>query len=135
MHKPSSALHYKVLHNEVVLLEIGNPSETIAQGLRDTGDEWLMTRIGEDVTLHLDAAGQPEVTFQDATLHRLIHARRKDSGSWTMTTISQQSEPFEGSRGFYPTSWRVGDEGFALEYVIDRQASPERAYPVAHRLP
>ncbi len=131
MHEASRTLRYEAVSSQGMG---GNP-EIIIGGLRDTGVEWLVARIGEDVQIQLDASNSPEVIFQDATLHRLMYARRDTSGAWTPTTLSQKLDPYEGSHGFYPDLLRAGEMSVVVEYVIDRQADPNVAMPVFHELP
>lgn len=131
MHGPSQTLRYEAISAQGVS---GNP-EIITRGLRDTGLEWIMARIGEDVQIQLNATNQPEVVFQDATLHRLMYARREASGAWMPTVLSQKADPFEGSNGFYPTLLRAGEMSLVVEYVINRQVNPEVGEPKFYDLP
>lgn len=112
----------------------GGP-EVIAKGLRDRGDEWLIARVGEGVKLGFGADGQPEVTYQDATLHTFNYASRALTGAWNVQVLGQPSDPYAGSHGFYSTMLRQADRAIAVEYVIDNQAEDPYAYPKVHTLP
>lgn len=110
-------------------------SEVIAFGLRDGNDEWLLNRIGESVTLRIGADGQPDVLFQDATLHELVRSTRLGANQWATQSIAERGNPYTGAHGFYMTMIREAGDAIAVEYVIDSQAEKPHAYPVFHALP
>ena len=126
---------FSLLYESVNAQGVSSNPEIIMRGLRDTGSEWLVSRIGEDVQIQLDVSNQPEVVFQDATLHRLMHVRRNGSGAWMSTVLSQKTEPFDGSHGFYPELLRQGSTSLVVEYVINKQTDPTTAYPAIYPLP
>ena len=108
--------------------------EVIHDGLRDTGEEWLVARIGESVTMRLDASGQPQVVFQDATMHRLMVGQRLD-GDWSTEVLGGGEDTYDGARGFYTHIIRAEDEALAVDYVIHNQQEVPSAYPVFTTLP
>ena len=120
----------------LVYEQIGqNVSEVIAFGLRDSNDEWLLSRIGESVTLRMGADGQPDVLYQDATLHSLIRSTRLGANQWATQTLAERGNPYTGAHGFYMTMIRAAGDAIAVEYVIDSQAEDPHAFPVFHALP
>ncbi|CAN0100074.1 unnamed protein product, partial [Laminaria digitata] len=127
MDEPGYALVYEQLGEST--------REIIAFGLRDANDEWLLTRIGESVTLRLGADGQPDVLFQDATLHSLVRSTRLGANQWATQTLAERGDPYTGAHGFYMTMIRASGDSVAVEYVIDSQAEEPHAFPVFHQLP
>jgi MYXO-CTERM domain-containing protein len=109
--------------------------EVIIDGLRDTGAEWLMARVGEDVHLRLDGQNRAAVVFQDATLHQLRAATRTAAGQWMPQTLAEPGMTYSGARGFYAGALRTSGPSLALEYIINNQAQPVGGSLVAHPLP
>jgi hypothetical protein len=109
--------------------------EVILDGLRDTGAQWLMARVGEDVHLRMDAQNRAAVIFQDATLHQLRAATRTAAGQWMPQTLAEPGMTYTGAHGFYAGALRSSGPSVALEYVINNQAQPTGGALVAHPLP
>lgn len=112
-----------------------NVREEIADGLRDTGTQWLLGRIGEDVVLRVKADGNIQVVYNDATLHQLKQATRTAAGQWDNTIIGQAGDPYDGEHGFYGTMLRVGGQTIAVEYVINNQDKTPYGKPVFYTIP
>lgn len=113
----------------------GDQPELIVDGLRDTGTQWLMSRVGEDVTMRLKGNGSIEVIYQDATLHQLMMADRQAPNSWKVSTLAAAKDPYDGEHGFYANIVRRDGASMVVEYVIDNQSSPTGAKPMFYTLP
>ena len=114
---------------------MGAGPEVITRGLRETGDEYLINRIGEGVELRVRGDGQPEVTYQDATRHILYKATRQMGGGWQAQAIGQAGDPYDGAHGFYSAMLRTPGASVVIDYVINSQAEQPTATPSAHALP
>ncbi|MFP4599395.1 MAG: hypothetical protein ACLFVJ_14145, partial [Persicimonas sp.] len=130
-------LAYMEPEKEALVYEVvgSGDRETIASGIRDTADGYLLSQIGEDIELKLHDDGSVQVLYQDATWHKLNVASRDDAGDWTVDTLSQPSDPYEGAHGFFATMVRnPSSSDLAVEFVLDRQADPEDGRPEFHAL-
>jgi MYXO-CTERM domain-containing protein len=109
--------------------------ETIMDGVRDTGDAWVITDIGESVRLRLRSNGRPSVIFQDASRFILHGAERGEAGGWTVQTISGGGAQFNGSHGFFAAATSHPGGYLMAHFVIDNRAQPSVAYPIFHEVP
>ncbi|MGM0554907.1 MAG: hypothetical protein ACQEVA_00825 [Myxococcota bacterium] len=108
----------------------GSGVETVASGVRDTSDGYILADIGEDVHLRVKSDGTVQVLFQDATWHKLHVATRSTSGDWTVDTLAEPGDPYSGAHGLYiDVIQSDADSSFAVEYVINNQADPTTAEP------
>lgn len=115
--------------------QVGKPAEVIVDGLRDTGTQWLLGRIGEDVTLRVKGDGSMQVVYHDATLQQLMEATRQANGQWKATLLASPGEPYVGEHGFYATIVRRAGASTIVEYVINNQTSPVQSKPIFYTLP
>ncbi len=104
-------------------------TETVIEGVRDLADMWLITDIGEDVTMRVDADGTVVMVFQDATLHTLHLAERATDGTWTVNELAGR-DPYMGSHGFFATLQKVADTSLVAHWSINQQVDPRVAVPV-----
>jgi hypothetical protein len=110
--------------------------ETIAEGVRDTTDGYILSDIGEDVDLKLGDDGSVQVLYQDATWHKLHLANRDSAGSWTVETLTEPGNPYNGSHGFFAAMVRnPTSSDLAVDFVINNQADPVESKPEFHTLP
>ncbi|QDG52515.1 respiratory nitrate reductase subunit gamma [Persicimonas caeni] len=113
-----------------------NTRETIADGVRDTTEGYVLNDIGEDVELRLESDGTVRVLYQDATWHKLHIATRDASGNWTVDTLSEPGDPYSGSHGFFAAMVRNADSSdLAVDFVLNNQADPAEGKPEFHTLP
>jgi MYXO-CTERM domain-containing protein len=108
----------------------GNTPEVIQDGTRDRAEGWVVTDIGEDVSLRANADGSITALYHDATTHALRQATRDMSGMWTVTEVAGYAQPYTGAHGFYTQILPVTGTSLAVEFVIDQQQDPTAAYPV-----
>jgi uncharacterized protein (TIGR03382 family) len=110
--------------------------ETIAGGVRDTAEGYILSNIGEDVDLSLAQDGSVQVIYQDATWHKLHIATRDGADSWTIDTLGEPGDPYTGSHGFFTAMVRnPASSDLAVDFVINKQADPVESKPEFHTLP
>lgn len=108
----------------------GGAPEEITDGVRDRAEGWIVTDIGEDVSLRVNADGTVTALYQDATTHALYQADRATDGTWTVTEVAGYSDPYTGGRGFHAEILPFTDTSLAVEFVIDQQVEPTQGFPV-----
>lgn len=114
----------------------GSPLQnlTIHDGLRDSFATYYRGPIGQNVALLFDKNNRLTATFQDAFDHSLYIATLQDDQTWLTTRLAPNSQSTT-SHGFYSRMTRHQDQLVLIEFVIDNQTKPNRAFPIIHRLP
>ncbi len=109
---------------EYLLVGTSTQPEIVDDGLRIVGEtpDGLprpeLHFVGDDASLVVTLAGVPVVTYQDATSHELLIARR-DSGVWTRTVVAGDEDPFAGAYGFFATSAATSSKLYVASWVLD----------------
>jgi hypothetical protein len=75
--------------------------------------------VGDDASLVVSLNGVPVITYQDATSHELLVARRNSAGVWARTVVAGDEEPFEGAYGFFAASAATSSKLYAVSWVLD----------------
>jgi hypothetical protein len=75
--------------------------------------------VGDDASLIVTLNGVPVVTYQDATSHELLIARRDSAGVWTRTVVAGDEDPFVGAYGFFATSAATSSKLYLASWVLD----------------
>jgi uncharacterized protein (TIGR03382 family) len=75
--------------------------------------------VGDDASLVVTLNGQPVITYQDATSHELLVARRSSSGTWTRSTVAGAEDPFVGAFGFFAASAATSSKLLISSWVLD----------------
>lgn len=136
------ALHYCYQDGATDSLRYLSPDlerdEWVDDGVRLAvgGRERSLHVVGEDCMLSFDERGRVLITYQDATGHELIVARRDASGSWLRVTVRGPNQgESQASCGFYARGISVGDDLLLSHYVYENQLDPPREYLEVLKVP
>ncbi len=111
----------------------GSATQVIMDGKRDDAAGWVLSDIGEGVSLRLIGDERIQVLFQDTTRHTLYTSTLTANG-WAKSALAALGSPYAGSRGFFGTMMIDTGASIAVEYVINNQRKPAEGFPVFHRL-
>ena len=75
--------------------------------------------VGDDASMVVTLNGTPVITYQDATSHELLVARRGAAGGWTRKTVAGDEDPFIGAYGFFATSAATSSKLYIASWVLD----------------
>ena len=91
------------------------------------GREHALHVVGEDCRITFDARGRALITYQDATGHELLVARRDAGGNWLRLTVrGPQLNESRSASGFYARGIVIQSEVMISHYVYDHQVEPPR---------
>lgn len=111
----------------------GAAAQVIMDGKRDDAEGWVLSDIGEGVSLRLIGDGRVQVMFQDTTRH-VLYTSTLTANGWAKSALAAPGSPYSGARGFFGTMISNAGASIAVEYVINNQGKPATAFPVFHRL-
>lgn len=100
------------------------------------GREHALHVVGDDCRVSFDERGRVMITYQDATGHELLVARRDAAGGWLRVTVRSPSMG-EGraSSGFYARGLSTDDDLILSHYIYDHQVEPPRQRLEVLRIP
>jgi MYXO-CTERM domain-containing protein len=75
--------------------------------------------VGDDASLVVSLSGVPVITYQDATSHELLIARRQSTGLWSRTSVAGGEETYEGAYGFFAASAATSSTLYIANWVLD----------------
>lgn len=80
--------------------------------------------VGDDASLVVSLNGVPVITYQDATSHELLIARRTGNGTWTRTKVAGGAEGadgagYQGAYGFFAASAATSSTLYLANWVLD----------------
>lgn len=75
--------------------------------------------VGDDASLVVSLNGVPVITYQDATSHELLIARRSSTGIWTRTSVAGGEETYDGAYGFFAAAAATSSTLYLANWVLD----------------
>jgi hypothetical protein len=100
------------------------------------GREHALHVVGEDCRVTFDERDRVLITYQDATGHELLVARRDLVGNWLRITVRGPNlNESRSASGFYARGIGVDEDLVLSHYIYDHQVEPPRQRLEVLRIP
>lgn len=114
-------------HKDLVYIDVqGAVGSVVDGGQRQDPFGPSFNYVGSGTALDFNAAGEPVISYMDATMHQIVSAHRRSDGVWSVDVVEGDGRDgsYSGAYGFYVDHIISGGQSHIASLLINQQANP-----------